>query len=393
MSIKSYKYRFYPTPKQEQILAQTFGCVRYVYNRALRHRTDTYKNTGKGASFGDTSKKLTSWKKDEETAWLKDVSCVPLQQCLRHLNTAFGNFFSKRSRYPSLKKKSRNQSAEFTKSGFKWDARNRNLTIAKMGRLNIRWSRQFKAEPTTVTISRTPTGKYFVSIRIDEDNRQMPEANAEVGIDMGIAHLATDSDGKHIKNIRTTRRYAAKLARAQRILSRRVKGSNRWNRARIRVANIHEKIAAVRLDWTHKKTTEIVKTKRLIVVEDLRVSNMIKNRKLAKSIADCSWFEFRRQLEYKSAWYGRQFVAVPAFNTSRTCSECGHCEKDNRQTQDKFECLSCGHIGNADVNAAINILAAGRAVVGRGAEEDPQPVLSGRRRRRRSVKQLEVLHS
>lgn len=362
MSIKSYKFRFYPTPEQEQMLAQTFGCIRYVYNRALEHRTKTYKTTGKGATYCDTSKELTSWKKDAETAWLKDVSSVPLQQCLRHLNSAFTNFFAKRSKYPSFKKKSRNQSAEFTKSGFKWDTKNRNLTIAKLGRLNVKWSRLFISDPTTVTISRTPTGKYFVSIRINEPNKDIPTTTKQIGIDLGIKTLAFTSDGQQIENIKTTNKYAKKLARAQRVMSRRKKGSNRRERARLRVAKIHEKIANVRKDWIHKVTTKLIQENQLISMETLSSSKMMKNRKLAKSIADCSWYEFVRQIAYKSEWYGRTFIQISQWEpSSKKCSCCGFKVDKMPLSIRDWICPECDTGHDRDENAAKNILAAGLA--------------------------------
>lgn len=395
MAVKSYRYRFYPTTEQEQVLARTFGCVRYVFNRALHYRTETYRVTGKSASYKGTSAELTAWKRDDETSWLRDVSSVPLQQTLRHLNTAFGNFFAKRARYPRFKKRGHRQSATYTRSAFKWDASNRSLTIAKLGRLNIRWSRRFVANPSTVTISKTPSGKYFVSIRIDEDNRPMPPASSEVGIDLGIASLATLSDGRTIDNPKLTQRFARRLAKAQRNLARKQKGSNRRRRARVAVAKINARIANSRLDWTHKATTRLIQENQLIVVEDLNVQGMVKNRKLSKAIADCSWFEFVRQLTYKADWYGRVLHKIGRFvPTSKACSNCGHRLDKLPLSIRNWQCPQCGTQHDRDVNAAINILAAGRAERQneRGAEEDLKPVSPGVRHRRRSVKHPEVLH-
>ncbi|WP_417459047.1 RNA-guided endonuclease TnpB family protein [Kordiimonas sp.] len=396
MSVKSYKYRFYPTPEQELILAQTFGCVRYVYNRALKYRADTYKTTGKGASFCDTSAELTKWKKEPETSWLKDVSCVPLQQTLRHLNAAYSGFFAKRSKYPSFKRKSRNQSAEFTRSAFKWDRDKQRLTVAKIGRLRIRWSRKFEANPSTITVSKSPSGKYFVSIRIDEANRVAPKASNEIGIDLGITTLAVTSDGERITNSKYTNRYARKLAKAQRSLSRKTKGSNRREKARTKVAKIQERIANSRLDRTHKVTTRLINENQVICVETLKSSNMMKNRKLAKSIADCSWFEFVRQLEYKAEWYGRTLVKINQwFPSSKTCSGCGHVVEKMPLSIREWKCQVCGAQHDRDHNAAINILAAGRAERRneRGESISRKTVTPVDRNSRRNVKQLEGLHS
>lgn len=393
MPVKSYKYRFYPTAEQEQILAQTFGCVRFVFNKALALRTSTYKETRKGIGYSATSGNLTQWKREVETSFLSGVSSVPLQQCLRHLDRAFSNFFKKQSKYPRFKSKRSRQSAEYTRSGFKWNKQKQQLTIARLGVLDIRWSRRFKADPSTVTISKTPTGKYYVAIRIDEPNRSEQVANSEVGIDLGIKSLAVTSGGITFDNDKLTAKYSKKLAKAQRVLARRVKGSNRRRKSRIKVARIHEKIANARLDRTHKITTQLIRENQAIYVENLAVSNMVKNRKLAKSISDCGWFEFVRQLKYKAEWYGRDFVQIGRFEpTSKTCSCCGFNMPEMPLSVRNWDCPECNAKHDRDVNAARNILAVGRTVKGRGVEEDLQPVLSGRRHRRRSVKQLEVLH-
>lgn len=396
MSIKAYKFRFYPTDEQKQILAKTFGCVRYVYNRALCHRSSTYKETGKGANYKDTSAELTKWKREDGTIWLKDVSCVPLQQSLRHLNSAFNNFFERRAKYPKFKKRSHRQSAEYTRSAFKWDASNKNLRITKLGRLNVRWSRDFEAFPSTITISKTPSGRYFVSVRINEDNRVEPSASKEIGIDLGIESLGKTSDGETIENKRLTAKYAKKLAKAQIILSRRTVGSNRWHKARVRVAKIQEAIANSRLDWTHKATTKLIRENQAIYVETLKVSNMVKNKKLSKAILDCSWFEFVRQLEYKSAWYGRDFWKINQFApTSKTCSTCRHRMEEMPLSIRGWQCPECGDQHDRDINAAKNILAVGRTERQneRGESVSRKAVSPAARNSRRSVKHLEVLHS
>ncbi len=393
MSIKSYKYRFYPTEAQEQLLAQTFGCVRVVYNKALVMRTSTYKETGKGASFGDTSSALTQWKKDDDFQWLREVSCVPLQQTLRHLNTAFVNFFNRRAKYPKFKSKKSRQSAEFTRSGFTWNATAKSLSIAKIGKLDIRWSRHFSADPSTVTISKTSTGKYFVSIRIDEPNRIMPEATTKIGIDLGIENLAITSEGEFFKNQRLTNQFAAKLRRAQRTLSRRVKGSARWNRARQQVALIQEKIANSRRDWVNKATTQLIRDNQAIYVETLKPSNMMKNRKLSKAIADCSWFEFVCQLEYKAGWYGRTFAKVSQWEpTSKRCSCCGHVVTKLPLNIRAWNCPKCKEEHHRDVNAAKNILAAGLAVTAQGEIRRPLQDSSCKGRSRRTVNHSEAKH-
>ena len=389
MSIKSYKYRFYPTSEQEKILARTFGCVRVAWNQALAFRKSTYERTGKGPSYGDTSANLTKTKKTEEFNWLSDASCVPLQQTLRHLNTAYVNFFKGRARYPRFKNKRSKQSAEYTRSGFKWNGENRSLFISKLGKIKIRWSREFTASPSTVTISRTSTGKYFVSIRIDEPDRAFEPTDKQTGIDLGIAHLATLSDGRKFDNHRITKRFEQKLRRAQKELNRRKKGSNRRKRSRKRVALIHERIANCRRDALHKMTTKLVSENQTLAVENLAVKNMLKNRCLAKAIADCGWHEFVRQLRYKSEWYGRTFVQVSRWEpTSKMCSNCGQLTKLSLSDR-RWTCDGCDAEHDRDHNAAKNILAAGLAVTAQGETVNRGPASTGNRSSLRTANQLE----
>ena len=277
-----------------------------------------------------------------------------------------------------------------TRSAFKWDSRNNNLSLAKIGRLNIRWSRSFSAEPSTVTISVTPTGKYFVSIRIDEPNRCLPPATAEIGIDLGIKTLAVTSDGQCFENVRAISKHAKRLAFEQRRLSRRTKGSGRWNRARLRVAKIQERIANIRRDWLHKVTTKLVSENQTLVCETLRASNMMKNRKLAKSIADCSWFELVRQLAYKSEWYGRTFVQISQWEpTSKRCSCCGFVSDKMPLSIRAWTCPECLTEHDRDENAAKNILEAGRALIAQGENVSRKAVSPVARKSRRTVKHLE----
>ncbi len=380
MSIKAYRYRFYPTREQEKILAHTFGCVRYVWNRALAYRQATYVYTGKGANYGETSKAMTGWRAQHD--WLSRAASVPLQQALRQLNAAYTNFFKALAKFPRFKSKRDSQGLTYTRSGFRWDADSQTLTVAKLGALKIRWSRRFTADPSTVTITKNRAGQYHVSIRIDEPNRELPAADGEVGIDLGITTHATLSTGEKVDNQRFTKRFASKLRRAQKSLSRKKKGSNRWQRAKLKVARIQQHNADSRRDWMHKTTTRLVSENQTLVVEDLNIQGMLKNRRLAKHVADCAWFEFVRQLEYKCEWYGREFVQIDRWEpTSKTCSNCGHVVELTLSDR-TWACDSCGEHHDRDVNAAKNILAAGHAVKAQG-----ETVRRPSRKSRRTVNQ------
>jgi putative transposase len=334
-----------------------------------------------------SSAALTEWKKTEELAFLTEVSSVPLQQSLRHLQTAFGNFFAKRAKYPRCKsrKKSRT-SAEYTRSGFTW--RDGHLTLAKMAEpLDIRWSRPLPkgAVPTTVTVSRDSAGRWFVSLLCDDTIAPAPATANVVGIDAGITSLVTLSTGEKIANPKHERRDRARLAKAQRELSRKAKGSANREKARHRVAKVHARIADRRRDFLHKLTSRIVHENQVVVIEDLTVRNLLKNSKLARAISDAAWTELRSMLEYKCAWYGRELVVIDRwFPSSKLCGSCGTVAAKMPLNVREWTC-DCGTVHDRDVNAARNILAAGLAVSACGDGVRPQRESS--RTGRSSVKQ------
>ena len=309
--VRGFHYRFYPSPEQQIALAKAFGCARYVYNWALHLRSEAWQERQERVSYNATSAALTKLKATPEVAWLNEVSCVPLQQSLRHLQTAFVNFWKNGAQYPRFKKKENRQSVEFTRSGFQWE--NGQLTLAKIGRLKIRWSRSFAAAPTTVHVSRTPAGRYYVSFRVDEALRVMPKAAGEIGIDLGLTAFAAFSDGSKHPAPRPLRRKMAQLKRAQKALSRKQKGSRNRSKAKLRVAKIHQKITDIRRDDLHQLSTRLIRENQTITVEDLNVRGMMRNHALAGAIGDSGWGEFVRQLEYKSEWYGRTFVRIDRF--------------------------------------------------------------------------------
>ncbi|WDV51348.1 RNA-guided endonuclease TnpB family protein [Streptomyces coeruleorubidus] len=372
---RAFKYRFYPTDAQAAELSRTFGCVRKVYNMALAARTEAWARQER-VNYNQTSAMLTEWKKTEELAYLNDVSSVPLQQCLRHLQTAFTNFFGKRAKYPRFKsrKKSR-RSAEYTTSGFRF--RDGKLTLAKMTEpLDIVWSRPLPqgATPSTVTVSQDAAGRWFVSLLCDDPGvKPLPAADTAIGVDVGLDHLLTLSTGEKVANLRHERRDRARLAKAQRELSRKAKESNNRAKARRKVARIHARIADRRRDHLHKLTTRLVRENQTLVIEDLTVRTMVRNRKLARAISDAAWAQFRSLMEYKAAWYGREVIAVDRFfPSSRLCSHCGALQDKMPLHVRTWTCDSCGTTHDRDVNAAKNLLAAGLAVTVCGAGVRPQ---------------------
>src|SRR5215831_3999680 len=264
-----WTFRAYPTPEQTQHLARTFGCVRYVWNWALHLRSEAYRARQERVGYAETDRRLTRLKRAPETAWLQEVSCVPLQQALRDLQTAFVNFFEHRAAYPQFKKKSRRQSANYTASGFSSDPHTKTLSLAKMGPLKIRWSRDVIPRPSSVRVMKTTTGKYFVSLVVETDPVHWPQSGESVGLDFGITHLATLSTGEIIENPRHAEQHQRRLALSQRRLARKQKGSKRREAAKHRVAVLHERIRNARRDMFHKLTTNLVKRFDVIYVEDL----------------------------------------------------------------------------------------------------------------------------
>ncbi|MCZ2095000.1 MAG: IS200/IS605 family element transposase accessory protein TnpB [Anaerolineae bacterium] len=361
---RAYRFRFYPTPEQEMILAKTFGCARFAYNYMLRLRTDAWFKEKKRVGYHETSALLTKLKKTPEYAWLNEVSSVPVQQALRHLQNAFTNFFAKRAAYPTFKRKDGPQSAEYTTSAFKWDGKS--LKLAKMDEpLAIRWSRTIPkaAKVTTVTVSKDSAGRYFVSLLCDDVVAKKQAVDGKIGIDLGLTHFAILSTGEKIAAPNTFRRYEKKLAKLQRRLAKKTKGSKRREKAKLKVARLHAKIADARRDFLHKLSTRLINENQVIAIESLSVSNMQKNRCLSKSIGDASWSEFVRQLEYKARWYGRELIGIDRwYPSSKRCSDCGYTMPKMPLSVREWVCPECGSIHDRDINAARNVLAAGLAV-------------------------------
>lgn len=360
--IRGFKYRFYPTTEQAEHLSKVFGHSRFVYNWMLAKR-----KTGR-MTYAETDKRLTLLKKEFD--WLNEVSAVPLQQTLRHQQRGFVNLAQKRAKFPTFKKKNGKQSVSFVRTAFTY--RNGVLALAKLGPLKIAWSRKFQGEPSTVYISKTSAGRYYVSLQVDAPLKFHSMRTGKIGIDLGLTDFAVTSDGDRFKAPKPLVAALKQLKRAQQTLSRRKKGSKNRIKARIKVAKIHQKVADIRSDWLHKLSTRLVQDNQLIAVETLAVRNMIRNRSLARSISDAGWGEFVRQLEYKCKWYGRQFVKIGAFfPSSKLCGCCGQV-LDSLSLDVRSWTCDCGAVHDRDINAAKNILAEGIRLIACGETVRPK---------------------
>jgi putative transposase len=374
MKLKVFKYRFYPTTEQETLLRRTIGCARLVYNKALSARTEAWYQDKNRMGYRESSAMLTEWKKEEDLSFLNEVSCVPLQQGLRYLQTAFTNFFAGRTQYPTFKRKSNGGSAEFTKSAFKW--KDGQVFLAKCSTaLPIRWSRAIPegCAPSTITVRLTPSGRWTVSMLVEVDIQPLPKSDNQIGIDLGITSLIALSNGEKVANPKTFQAKRIKLRKVQKVLSRKMKGSNNRYKARLKVAKVHGEISDARQDFLHKLTTRLVRENQTIAIEDLAVKNILKNRKLSLAISDASWGELIRQLEYKCDWYGRSLIKIDRwFPSSKRCGHCGYVVNKLPLEIRAWSCPSCGTRHDRDINAATNILAAGLAVSVCGATVRPE---------------------
>ncbi|WP_419688376.1 RNA-guided endonuclease InsQ/TnpB family protein [Burkholderia theae] len=374
MDIKrAYRFRFYPTPEQEAILARTFGCARFMYNHMLRMRTDAWQQRQVRVGYHETSAALTALKKTPEHAWLNEVSSVPLQQALRHLQTAFANFFAKRAKYPNFRRKDGAQSATYTASAFRWDGTS--LKLAKMDTpLAIRWSRTIPkgAKVTTVTVSRDAVDRYHVSMLCDDVVSAKSESTNKIGIDFGLTDFVVLSTGEKVAALNEFRKNEARLAKLQRRLAKKQIGSANRRKARLKIARMHARITDRRRDFLHKLSTRLINENQVIAIESLAVSHMLKNRRLAKSISDAGWSEFVRQLTYKAKWYGRVLIGIDRwYPSSKRCSGCGHIVAELPLKVRAWVCPECGTPHDRDINAARNVLAAGLAASAHGESVSP----------------------
>ncbi|MGO0666015.1 RNA-guided endonuclease InsQ/TnpB family protein [Pseudomonas aeruginosa] len=374
---QAYKFRIEPTGEQQRKLRQFAGACRFVFNQALALQQANREAGGKFIGYVAMARQLTAWRNSTETVWLKEAPVHPLQHALKDLDRAYQNFFEKRADFPRFKRKGQRDIFRFPDSKqFKLDQGNSRIFLPKLGWLRYRNSRQVLGTLKNVTVSLS-AGHWYVSIQTEREVAvPLHAAPLAVGIDLGVVRFATLSDGTVYAPLNSFKLHETALRKAQQAMSRKVKFSANWKKAKARVQRLHARIGNARRDYLHKTSTAISQNHAMVCIEDLQVRNMSKSAAgtteqpgrnvraksgLNKAILDQGWFEFRRQLDYKLAWRGGWLVTVPPQNTSRTCPCCGHVSADNRQTQARFACVECGFEDNADVVGAINVLRAGHA--------------------------------
>ena len=358
--LKAYKYRIYPDKAQVELIQKTFGCCRFVYNQTLAYRKNLYEIEKKSMSKFDCSRYVTGvLKRDYE--WLKEVDKFALDQAVFAMDNAYQRFFKLHSGYPKFRSKHTNRRSYttcITVANIKVLFGENKIQLPKLKLVKARLSCPFVGQIKRATVSQTPTGKYFVSVLVETEHQPLPSTDKMVGIDLGVKDLLIASNGEKYDNKRIIKQYENKLAREQRRLSRKVKWSSNYNKQRIKVARIHERIHNTRIDYLHKITHKLISENQVIVSEDLAVSNMVQNHNLAKVISDCGWYELTRQLTYKAEWNNRRYIKIGRFvASSQTCHVCGYI---NPETKDlsvrEWTCPQCGTHHDRDINAAINIL-------------------------------------
>ena len=406
--LQAFRFELMPHGEQQRDMRRFAGSCRFVYNKALALQKENHEAGNKFIGYVSMAALLPLWKREVGQEWLKDAPSQALQQALKDLEQAYKNFFAQRAAFPRFKRKGRGESFRYPEpKQIELDQAHSRICLPKLGWLRYRNSRDVLGEVRNVTVSQSG-GKWFVSIQTRREiELPLPTATCAIGIDLGIARFATLSDASSIVPLNSFKKHQQRLARDQRRMSRKVKFSNNWNKAKTKVQKIHTRIANARNDFLHKTTTTISQNHALVCIEDLQVRNMSKSSKgnreqhgkgvrqksgLNRAILDQGWGEFRRQLDYKLGWNGGMLLAVPPHNTSRTCPCCGHLSQDNRQTQAKFLCVDCGYENHADVVGAINVLERGyrllacgeRAQSGHSMKQEPTeaPGRSSRGRRR-----------
>ena len=390
--LQAFRYELRPNGEQQRTMRRFAGSCRFVFNKALALQQGRYGQGAKKLGYAGLCKALTEWKAQPETLWLNDTHSQPLQQTLKDLERAYVNFFEKRADFPRFKKKGLGDSFRYPQ-GCKLEQGNSRIFLPKVGWLRYRNSRPILGKVCNVTVSQSG-GKWFASVQTRRQVEAPRPTGGIIGIDLGIARFATLSDGTHLQPLHSFKQHQQRLKRYQRRMARKVKFSQNWRKAKAKVARIHIDIGNARKDYLHKASTAISQNHAMVCIEDLQIRNMTRSAKgtaetpgtrvrqksgLNRSILDQGWGEFRRQLDYKLAWRGGHLIAVAPHNTSRTCPQCGHVSKANRQTQAQFKCVECRYENNADVVGAMNVLERGQrlsacgelAQSGRSLKQEP----------------------
>lgn len=360
---KAYKYRIYPTKEQEILIQKTFGCCRFVFNKFLGIKKDLYDSKKKSLSYGQACKQLTELKNELE--WLKEVDSDALQKELKNLNQAYDNFFKKRAKFPKFKSKKNNHKSYTATQNRTMEIKDNMIKLPKIKWIKAKIHRPMNGRILNATISQEPDGKYYVSLCCEEDIQELTRNDNQVGVDLGVSDLAILSNGIKFENPRFIKQSEKKLAREQRKLAKMEFGSNNYQRQRIKVAKLHQHIKEQRKTYLHSVTRYLVDSFGVICLEDLSSRNLMKNKHLSKAIADVSWFEFNRQLEYKSDWYGRCIQKIDIwYPSSQICSECGTRDGKKALSIREWTCKECGSVLDRDTNAARNILSEGKRILG-----------------------------
>lgn len=361
--LKAYKYRIYPNNEQKVQIAKTFGCCRFVYNQTLAYRKGTYEKENKSVTKTDGNNYCNRELK-KEYEWLKEVDKFALTNAIYNMDSAYQKFFREHAGYPKFKSKHDNHKSyttNFTNGNIAIDFEGGKIKLPKLKKVKAKLHREFEGQIKSATVSQVPSGKYYVSILVETEHEELPHTKQKIGIDLGIKDFCITSNGKKYKNPKTIKKYEKKLAKLQRELAHKEKGSKNYYKQKRKIALCHEKISNTRKDYLHRVSYEMISENQVIVSENLQVRNMVKNHHLAKAIADVSWYEFTRQIKYKAEWNGRKYIKIDTFYaSSQLCSVCGYQNKDTENLSVReWNCPVCKTKHDRDVNAARNILAEG----------------------------------